>query len=179
MLETSTSPSQKDIPLPGLFHGLLCFCGVLLLIIGGLFYLSVSLHSLMFLSILWVGVNARFAGHSASDIQSYMSDAIQRALPAIYIFVLIGIVIASFMHSGTIAALLYYGLDWLNPQFFLPLGLLLCALMSLCTGTSWGTVGTMGVVLIGLGTVMGIPLPLVAGMVISGATFGDKNVATF
>src|SRR5690606_41932475 len=55
-----------------------------------------------------------------------------------------------------------------------PAGLILCCFMSLATGTSWGTVGTLGVVLMGIGETMGIPLPLVAGMIISGATFGDK-----
>ena len=103
-----------------------------------------------------------------------MSSAIERALPAIYIFILIGMIIASFMHSGTIAALMYYGLGWLTPGLFLGLGMILCALMSVTTGTSWGTVGTLGVVFMGIGGAMGMPLPLVAGMVVCGATFGDK-----
>jgi len=83
-------------------------------------------------------------------------------------------VIASFMHSGTIAALMYYGLNWITPSLFLAIGLLLCALMSVATGTSWGTVGTLGVVFIGIGGALQIPLPIVAGMVVCGATFGDK-----
>src|SRR5690606_32158438 len=74
----------------------------------------------------------------------------------------------------TIASLLYFGLVWLDPSLFLATGLILCSLMSIATGTAWGTVGTIGVVLIGIGDTMGIPLPLVAGMIISGATFGDK-----
>lgn len=103
-----------------------------------------------------------------------MGTALTRALPAIYIFVLIGMVISSFMHSGTIAALIHLGLQWLSPSLFLAVGMILCAVMSLATGTSWGTVGTLGVVFIGIGSAMGIPLPLVAGMVVCGATFGDK-----
>ncbi len=103
-----------------------------------------------------------------------MTGALTRAMPAIYIFILIGMVIASFMYSGTIATLIYYGLSWLNPSFFLAVGLLLCALMSVATGTSWGTVGTLGVVFMGIGSAMNIPLPLVAGMIVCGATFGDK-----
>lgn len=103
-----------------------------------------------------------------------MSQGISHALPAIYIFILIGMVIAAFMQSGTIAALIYHGLDILSPTFFLSAGLLLCSLMSVATGTSWGTAGTLGVVLIGIGSTMGVPLPLVAGMVVAGATFGDK-----
>lgn len=103
-----------------------------------------------------------------------MSTSLTRALPAIYIFILIGMVISSFMHSGTIATLIYFGLSWLNPTLFLAVGMLLCAIMSIATGTSWGTVGTLGVVFIGIGGAMNIPLPVVAGMIVCGATFGDK-----
>lgn len=103
-----------------------------------------------------------------------MNGGISKALPAIYIFILIGMVIASYMQSGTIASLIYYGLNLLTPGIFLAAGFILSSLMSVATGTSWGTVGTIGVVLVGIGGAMGIPLPLVVGMIVSGATFGDK-----
>jgi NhaC family Na+:H+ antiporter len=143
-------------------------------IAGGLFGLGISLHSLMFLCLLWVGLNAYSLGYGYLKIRDLMTAALSRAMPAIYIFILIGMVISSFMHSGTIATLMYYGLSWLSPSLFLAAGLLLCALMSVATGTSWGTVGTLGVVFIGIGSSMNIPLPLVAGMIVCGATFGDK-----
>lgn len=148
--------------------------GILLLLSSGLFILLVDLHSLMFLCLLWAGLHARLLGHDYRAIRHMMSQAISQALPAIYIFLLIGMVIASFMQAGTIASLIYYGLLLLSPAWFLVVALLLCSVMSLATGTSWGTAGTMGVVLIGIGTAMGISLPLVAGTVVAGATFGDK-----
>ncbi|WP_395376489.1 Na+/H+ antiporter NhaC [Marinicella sp. W31] len=159
---------------PGFFHALSVFTVVFLTLSVGLFRYQFSLHILVFASILWVGIHARLLGYQYKQIQQMMFAAVTRALPAITIFLLIGMVIASLMHSGTIASLIYHGLNWLSPSVFLPLGLILCALMSLATGTSWGTVGTLGVVLMGLGVAMNIPLPLVAGVVISGATFGDK-----
>lgn len=159
---------------PGFLQSLLCFSVVVVLIAGGLFGLGISLHTLMFLCLLWVGLNAFSLGYGYTQIRELMTSALTRAMPAIYIFILIGMVIASFMHSGTIATLIYYGLSWLNPTIFLAVGLLLCALMSVATGTSWGTVGTLGVVLMGVGATMNIPLPLIAGMVVCGATFGDK-----
>ncbi|MCH7671291.1 MAG: Na+/H+ antiporter NhaC [Proteobacteria bacterium] len=170
-MSTETTQSQRP---PSFAQAALCFFVVILVIAFGMFALNIDLHGLMFLCLLWCGINARWLGYSYEDIQGLMGAAITRALPAIYIFILIGMVIASFMHSGTIAALMYYGLDWLSPGLFLPVGMLLCALMSLATGTSWGTVGTLGVVFIGIGGAMGIPLPVVAGMIICGATFGDK-----
>ena len=165
---------KAEQALPSFTQAAICFVGVLLIIAIGLFVLAVDLHVLMFLCLLWTGINSHLLGHSYSEIRRLMGAAISRALPAIYIFVLIGMVIASFMHSGTIASLMYFGLSWLTPSLFLALGLVLCALMSVATGTSWGTVGTLGVVFIGIGETMGIPLPIVAGMVICGATFGDK-----
>ena len=159
---------------PSFLQSLICFSVIIITIAGGLFGLGISLHTLMFLCLLWVGLNAFSLGYSYIHIRELMTNALTRAMPAIYIFILIGMVIASFMHSGTIATLIYYGLSWLSPSLFLAVGLLLCALMSLATGTSWGTVGTLGVVFIGIGSAMNIPLPLVAGMIVCGATFGDK-----
>ena len=93
---------------------------------------------------------------------------------AIYIFILIGVLIAALIEAGTIGSLVYYGGDLLHPSIFLPAGLLFCSLMSIATGTAWGTTATIGVVLMGLGGPLGIPPPVVAGMVVSGASFGDK-----
>lgn len=159
---------------PSFTQSLICFGVIIITIAGGLFGLGISLHTLMFLCLLWVGLNASSLGYNFLQIRELMNNAVLRAMSAIYIFILIGMVISSFMHSGTIATLIYYGLSWLSPSLFLAVGLLLCALMSLATGTSWGTVGTLGVVFIGIGSAMNIPLPLVAGMIVCGATFGDK-----
>lgn len=159
---------------PSFLQAILCFLVIITIIAVGLFAFGIDLHSLMFLCLVWATLNARLLGHSFNDIRNLMSSAISRALPAIYIFILIGMVVASFMHSGTIATLMYFGLDWLSPGSFLAVGMLLCALMSVATGTSWGTAGTLGVVFIGIGGAMEIPLPIVAGMIVCGATFGDK-----
>jgi len=161
----------KSSSLP---HALLVFSTLVLMISIGFFKMGISLHIILYFVLIWVAVNARLLGYTFGDIRRMMGESISRSLSAIYVFLLIGMVIASFMKSGTVVALIYYGLDWITAQWFLPIGLILCAFMSLATGTSWGTVGTLGVVFIGIGTVLNIPLPLVAGMIISGATFGDK-----
>ena len=159
---------------PRFFQSFVCFSVIVMTIAGGLFAFGISLHALMFLCLLWAGLHAYSLGYDYLQIRDLMTSALSRAMPAIYIFILIGMVISSFMHSGTIATLMYYGLSLLSPSLFLAAGLLLCALMSVATGTSWGTVGTLGVVFIGIGSAMNIPLPLVAGMIVCGATFGDK-----
>jgi NhaC family Na+:H+ antiporter len=159
---------------PRFFQSFVCFSVIVMTIAGGLFAFGISLHALMFLCLLWAGLHAYSLGYDYLQIRDLMTNALSRAMSAIYIFILIGMVISSFMHSGTIATLMYYGLSLLSPSLFLAVGLLLCALMSVATGTSWGTVGTLGIVFIGIGSAMNIPLPLVAGMIVCGATFGDK-----
>ena len=128
----------------------------------------------MLLCLLIAGVSARRLGADYHTIKSAMNDGIHSALSAIYIFILIGVIIAAFIESGTLATLLYYGIRLIEPAIFLPAGLLFCTIMSLATGTSWGTVGTAGVVLMSIGESMGFPVAVVAGMIISGASFGDK-----
>ena len=157
-----------------LFHAISVFTILILMISLGMLLLNISLHIILFFVLIWVALNARYLGYDFNEIRQMMSDSLSKSLSAIYIFCLIGIVIASFMHSGTVVAMIYYGLNFITAQWFLPIGLILCSIMSLSIGTSWGTVGTLGVVFMGIGTVLNVPLPLVAGMVVSGATFGDK-----
>ena len=165
---------MKDPREPGLLHSVLSFSGVVTIVIIGLLGFGISLHSLLIVALIWIAGNAVVIGHDYASIKTAMTSGIAKGLGAIYIFVLIGVLVASLLEGGTIGSLIYYGIDLLHPAVFLPAGLLLCTFMSLATGTSWGTIATAGVVLVGLGAALGIPLPLVAGMVISGASFGDK-----
>jgi len=87
---------------------------------------------------------------------------------------LIGALIGIWIVSGVVPAMLYYGLQTLSADIFLPSTLIICAIASLATGSSWGTSGTIGLALIGIGSSLGFPLPILAGAVISGAYFGDK-----
>ncbi|MDE0734164.1 MAG: Na+/H+ antiporter NhaC, partial [Gammaproteobacteria bacterium] len=166
--------STEDQQDPSFLHSLICFGGVIVIVISGMLWLDISLHSLLVIALVWVAGHSSLLGFSYLKIKSAMISGIEKGLGAIFIFFLIGILVAALIESGTIGGLIYYGLDLLHPTFFLPAGLVLCSLMSLATGTAWGTIATIGVVLMGLGAALGIPLPLVAGMVVSGASFGDK-----
>ncbi|MEZ5756656.1 MAG: Na+/H+ antiporter NhaC [Emcibacteraceae bacterium] len=163
--------SQKT---PGFWHALICFGGILVMIVTGVVAFRISIQVLLILSIIWTSLHSYFLGFKFSEIKQIMSDGIYNALGAAYVFILIGVVVASFLESGTIASIVYYGLDLVHPAVFLPMGLILCSFMSVCVGTMVGTVATVGVILIGIGAAMGVPLPIVAGMVIAGASFGDK-----
>ena len=159
---------------PSFLHSLISFGGVILTVIVGMLWFQISLHSLLVVAVVWISLNAVAIGLNYADIKSSMIEGIKKGLGAIFIFFLIGILVAALIESGTIGGLIFYGLELLHPTFFLPAGLILCSFMSIATGTAWGTIATIGVVLMGIGAALGIPLPLVAGMIVSGASFGDK-----
>lgn len=92
----------------------------------------------------------------------------------IAILLLVGALSGTWLVSGIIPAMVYYGLQILNPSIFLPASMLIASVISLATGSSWTTSATVGIALIGIGTALGIPVGMIAGAVISGAYFGDK-----
>ncbi|MBE6213787.1 MAG: sodium:proton antiporter [Rikenellaceae bacterium] len=107
-----------------------------------------------------------------------LEDAIvtnmRSATPALIILLLIGAIAGTWMASGVIPTLIYYGLKILHPSFFLPASCIICALISLLTGSSWTTIATIGVALMGIGRALGFDDGWIAGAIISGAYFGDK-----
>ena len=86
----------------------------------------------------------------------------------------IAVVATTWMVSGVVPTLICYGLAWLNPTFFLVSTCLICAVVSVLTGSSWSTIATIGIAFMGIGTVMGYNAGWIAGAIISGAYFGDK-----
>ncbi|CAD0187245.1 Malate-2H(+)/Na(+)-lactate antiporter [Ruegeria sp. THAF57] len=131
-------------------------------------------HIPMLLGVFAASLVALRCGFSWQNIQNGMVRGITNALPATIILIIVGILIGVWVLSGVVPTLIYYGLTILSPSIFLPATVLICAVTSLATGTSWGTTGTIGVALMGVGAGLGFPLPLVAGAVLSGAYFGDK-----
>lgn len=131
-------------------------------------------HIPMLLGVVVASIVALRCGFSWQNIQNGMVRGITNALPATIILIIVGILIGVWILAGVVPTLIYYGLTVLSPSIFLPATLIICALTSLATGTSWGTTGTIGVALMGVGAGLGFPLPLVAGAVLSGAYFGDK-----
>lgn len=113
-------------------------------------------------------------GFKWSDIEEMMYKGIKLALPAVVIIILVGLIIGAWIGGGVVASMIYYGLKIITPAFFLVTICLICMIVSLAIGSSWSTMGTIGVAGMGIGLSMGIPAPIIAGAVISGAYFGDK-----
>lgn len=119
-------------------------------------------------------VVAMSIGYKWEFIQQGIVKSIKSALPALIILLLIGALAGTWMLSGVVPAMIYYGLDILNPLFFLPATCIICSIVSIATGSSWTTAATVGIALIGIGGVLGFDKGLVAGAILSGAYFGDK-----
>ena len=113
-------------------------------------------------------------GYSWEQIQKGMVKSINSAMSAILILLVIGALSGTWMLSGIVPTMIYYGLQLMHPSYFLLAACMICCIVSLATGSSWSTVATVGVALLAIGTVMGVSLGMCAGAIISGAYFGDK-----
>ncbi|MCB5162328.1 Na+/H+ antiporter NhaC [Marinomonas algarum] len=108
------------------------------------------------------------------QIEKGIFHVIHVSMPSVSVLILVGMLVGVWIASGTVPTLIYYGLTLLSPQIFLAAAMLLCAVVSVSLGTSWGTVGTVGLALMGIGAGFEIPMYWTAGAVVSGAFFGDK-----
>ena len=166
-----TKRQKRD---PYLWEALLSILGLIVFISLAILRYETDAHVPILLGVFVAAIVGLRAGFSWKEVETGMLDGITNSLQAIVILVIIGILIGVWILTGVVPTLLYYGLKILHPKIFLPATLIICSITSLATGSSWGTSGTIGIALIGIGDGLGFPLPVVAGAVLSGAYFGDK-----
>ena len=149
--------------------------GLLIIIMGvSIIIYETDPHIPMFIGVIIAALMALHIGYQWDSIEQAMVKGITQALQSIIILAIIGILVGVWIVSGVVPSMIYFGLKILNPAIFLVATVIIGSITSLATGTSWGTAGTMGIALMGIAHGMGIPAPLTAGAVISGAYFGDK-----
>ncbi|WP_308533637.1 Na+/H+ antiporter NhaC [uncultured Peptoniphilus sp.] len=176
---------QKTVRLPNIFEALLpiiTMVGLMLYVFNFAYEIvdgeKVNIydgaHMPLVVAIVVACIVGAMCGHTFSDMLAGMVERLNATLEAILILLTVGILISSFMISGTIPAVIYYGLKLLSPQLFLPVGCILIAIVSLACGSSWTATGTIGIAFMTIGVGLGINPALTAGMVISGAYVGDK-----
>jgi len=120
------------------------------------------------------GIIALRLGYNYKEIEEGILESMMKGMPAMLIVITVGALIGSWIAAGTIPMLIYYGLQLISPQFFLLTACVVSSVISLVTGTSYGTVGTIGVAFIGIASGLNIPLDQAAGAIVGGAYFGDK-----
>lgn len=129
---------------------------------------------LLILSAFVAGIIAKQLGYTWTEMQEAIIEKIAKAMPATLILWSVGFLIGSWMFSGTVPMIIYYGVQIINPKFLLVTAFIITAVVSTVTGTSWGAAGTIGVALMGIAGGLGVSLPATAGAIVAGAYFGDK-----
>lgn len=170
---------QKEVKTPSLFISFLPI-GLLisLLAINVSFYGADASYGpnqlALLISAALAACLATILGWKWHDIQSGIVRSIKTSLPAVIILLIIGALIGTWMISGIVPSMIYYGLKIMSPTYFLVSSCIVCSIISVATGSSWTTVSTVGVALIGIAHGLGINPGMAAGAIISGAYFGDK-----
>ncbi len=131
-------------------------------------------HIALILAASFAAIVAGLNGWKWAYLEQGILASINRSMQAILILCILGAILGSWMAAGTIPSMMYYGIKVISPKVFLLTACILCSIVSLATGSSWSTAGSMGVALMGVGAALGFPDPMIAGAVVSGAYFGDK-----
>ena len=162
-------------------HALIPILGLLVLVVYGLIVRPQFLKQEPFpLEVVFVFASTIaiaelfYLGFRWNELEESIVRNLSRALPAFFILFTIGMIIGSWIVCGTIPMLVYYGIKWINPTIIYLFAFFVPIVFSLLTGTSWGSVGAIGIVVIGIAEAMGAHLGITAGAVIGGAFFGDK-----
>lgn len=149
------------------------FAILLLLGIGyGVFHLKIE--PLLIIAVIVAAVLGKVLGVSWEEMQEGIVEKIAKSMSATLILITVGALIGTWMFSGTIPMMIFYGIELINPNYLFVTAFLVTALISTFTGTSWGSAGTVGVAIMGIAMVQGVSLSITAGAVVAGAFFGDK-----
>jgi NhaC family Na+:H+ antiporter len=163
---------------PSLLQAIIPIVVLVSLLFANMFYFDDALgganQAVLLITAIVCGSIGWWNGVSWSLMREKILHTILSAMEAILILFLIGALSGAWMISGIIPMMIYYGIEIMHPSFLLVASVLICSMVSLATGSSWSTVATMGVAIIGIGNAFGLSQGLVAGAIISGAYFGDK-----
>ena len=171
----SEGKKTKVLKKPTLFVALIPIIALIAFLYVGVVLYEQDPHiPLVMGSCVAVAVAVFMLGHSWPDMEEGIIKTIGMGMQACLILMIIGMIIGSWIMGGIVPGMIYYGLQILSPSIFLVAAMLLCSVVSLASGSSWTTAGTVGVALIGIAQGIGIPAPVAAGAIISGAYFGDK-----
>ncbi len=172
-MQGSDKPQSRAPRAPGVLVSLV---PILLLVLALLYAVRVGAPTqipLLFAAAVAAGM-AVWLGHPWKSVEEGLQRGIVLALRACLILMVIGSLIGTWILSGIVPGMIYYGLKLLTPSLFLFMTCLICSIIALATGSSWSTAGTVGLALIGVGSALGVPVAMTAGAIISGAYFGDK-----
>lgn len=174
MSQKNINKYEKKVRKANFAEALFTFVSLTIIMFISIIKYEESPHIPMLIGVLIASLVALKIGYSWKFIENSMIKGISQAMQSIIILAIIGVLIGIWILAGVVPTMIYYGLMILKPSIFLVATVLITSITSLATGTSWGTAGTMGIALMGIASGLGIPAPVTAGAVLSGAYFGDK-----
>lgn len=160
--------------MPTILEALIPVVAMLLVLFIGKGVLGFSTEPLLIIVACVAAFIAWRVGCTWDDMLDEISQKIAKGMPAILILITVGAMVGTWMTSGTIPMMIYYGVQIVSPKWLLVTAFLITCLVSVATGTSWGSVATMGVALMGIASALGVNPAATAGAVIAGSYFGDK-----
>ncbi len=160
---------QKNVTF---YHGAAALGLMVLIMFSSIALFGAALQIPLIFGCAAVGLIAVQAGFSWEELMGSMTKGVSRSMEALLILMLIGVLVGTWIACGTVPTMIYYGLTFCSAKIFVPVTLLLCLLVA-CVIGSWGTIGTMGIAFMGIGTALQIPAPVTAGCIVSGAYLGE------
>ncbi|WP_053360898.1 Na+/H+ antiporter NhaC [Bacillus sp. FJAT-27251] len=163
-MKESLTFGKSIIPLLGLIAAAAC----------SIFIWEAGMNVPLIIGVILAAIVAISCGWGWDDVQQMMVNGVSRALPAVFILLAIGTIIGSWIASGVIPTMIYYGMMIMDPAWFVPIAALVTGIVSITLGTSFTSIATVGLAFMAIGDGLGFSPALIAGAVISGAYFGDK-----
>ncbi|MDU2373023.1 MAG: Na+/H+ antiporter NhaC [Peptoniphilus harei] len=174
MKQKNINKYEKEVRKANFAEALFTFASLTIIMFISIIKYEESPHIPMLIGVLIASLVALKIGYTWKFIENSMIKGISQAMQSIIILAIIGVLIGIWILAGVVPTMIYYGLMILKPSIFLVATVIITSITSLAIGTSWGTAGTMGIALMGIASGLGIPAPVTAGAVLSGAYFGDK-----
>jgi len=159
---------------PTLFQSLVPIFSIALFLGVGYGIFKLRIEFLLIAAAAVSGILALRLGYTYKEMEEGIVHSISKGMPAMMVVIVVGMLIGTWMACGAIPMMIFYGLKIISPSFYLVTACVVCSIISVVTGTSYGTAGTVGVAFIGIAQGLGIPLPQAAGAIVAGSYFGDK-----
>ncbi|MEG2290037.1 MAG: Na+/H+ antiporter NhaC [Clostridium sp.] len=164
----------KEIKKPSLLISVIPFICLIFFMLMGVLVFDAAPQIPLIICCVITAIIGKFLGHTWDDMEQSMIKTNSMAMQANFIIMIVGCLVGTWIAGGVVPGMIFYGLKLFTPTMFLFLLPIICAIVSVSTGSAWTTAGTMGTAAMGIGAGLGIPLPIVAGAVVTGASFGDK-----
>lgn len=148
--------------------------GLIIAAASSVFIWDAGMNFPLIIGVVLASIVAISSGWEWKEVQQMMGNGVSRALPAVFILLTIGMIIGSWIASGTIPTMIYYGMMIIDPAWFVPITALVTGVVSITLGTSFTAIATVGLAFMGIGGALGFSPALIAGAIVSGAFFGDK-----